>query len=132
VSDIYVDLTQLIKLSDDLAAAPARMQAAVTPVVKRGAYNIKKDAFWLIQSMLRRGYASAYPYSISYDVYPEGKAVIAEIGPDKDKPQGALGNLIEFGSANNAPLPHLMPAGELETPKLQANLLRVAAKAVLG
>lgn len=26
-----------------------------------------------------------------------------EIGPDKDLPQGALGNLIEFGSVNNPP-----------------------------
>ena len=27
-----------------------------------------------------------------------------EIGPDKDRPQGALGNLIEFGSVNNPPM----------------------------
>ena len=27
----------------------------------------------------------------------------AEIGPDKSRPQGALGNLLEFGSENNPP-----------------------------
>lgn len=48
-------------------------------------------------------HAPAYPYSIGYDVHLSPTEVEVEIGPDKDKPQGALGNLIEFGSAHNPP-----------------------------
>lgn len=68
--------------------------------------------------------APYFPASITYDIGPGydqsiGQAVSslltggissarsttlrAEIGPDKNRPQGALGNLIEYGSANNAP-----------------------------
>jgi hypothetical protein len=47
--------------------------------------------------------ARLYPASISYDV-TEGPGVVeAEIGPDKGRPQGPLGNLLEFGSAHNPP-----------------------------
>ncbi|MBT2485810.1 MULTISPECIES: hypothetical protein [unclassified Microbacterium] len=53
-------------------------------------------------------HAPAFPYSITYDIEGSGSRsagsqLSAEIGPDKDRPQGALGNLIEFGSVKNPP-----------------------------
>lgn len=52
-------------------------------------------------------HAPAFSSSITYDITGgdgiRAEAVQAEIGPDKDRRQGALGNLIEFGSVNNAP-----------------------------
>lgn len=48
-------------------------------------------------------HAPAYPYSISYDVHGAGANLTAEVGPDKKRRQGALGNLKEFGSVNNPP-----------------------------
>ena len=42
--------------------------------------------------------------------------VSADIGPDKSKPQGALGNILEYGTVNNAPFAHLGPALDREAP----------------
>ena len=52
----------------------------------------------------------AYPYSITYDTKYLGLSVEGEIGPDKSRKQGPLGNIVEFGTSNNAPIPHLGPA----------------------
>lgn len=132
-NSLAMDLSQITKLADDLQGAPQRCITAVTPAVKRGAYNIKKDAFWRVQSVIAggAGYAREYPYSITYDISSSPTRVVAEIGPDKDKPQGALGNLIEFGSSNNPPYPHLYPAAETEQPKTELQVTRAALKAML-
>jgi hypothetical protein len=129
-----IDLSQVTRLAEDLEHAPARCVAAVTPVIKRGAYNIKRDAFWRIQAVVSggAGYARQYPYSITYDVHVAPTRVAAEIGPDKDKPQGALGNLLEYGSANNPPYPHLTPAFNTEVKRAEVALSRAALKAILG
>ncbi len=133
-NNFSIDLSQVARLAEDLEHAPARCIAAVTPVIKRGAYNIKRDAFWRIQSVVSggAGYARQYPYSISYDVFTAPTRVAAEIGPDKDKPQGALGNLLEFGSANNPPYPHLMPAFDTEVKQTEVKVSKAALKAMLG
>lgn len=47
-------------------------------------------------------HARLYPYSITFDTKTSaGNVVETEIGPDKGRPQGPLGNLLEFGSVNN-------------------------------
>jgi hypothetical protein len=97
------DLRDLIA---DLAGAgnDARVLDVVEPVVKRGAVNIKKD--WRAKAAAAApAHARQYPYSIDFDTARSTLAhsVGAVIGPDKDKPQGALGNLLEFGSVNNPP-----------------------------
>lgn len=63
-------------------------------------------------------HAPAFPFSITYDMVGDshgggalgafiggrgGYNLQMDIGPDKDRPQGALGNLIEYGSVNNPP-----------------------------
>ena len=57
-------------------------------------------------------YAPALPFAVTYDVRTSGTLVAAEIGPDKAKRQGALGNIIEFGAPaqNTTPQPGGMPA----------------------
>jgi hypothetical protein len=70
-------------------------------VVKRGAQNIKTG--WQANALQSAGaHARLYPGSISYDV-TEGPGVVeAEIGPDKDRVQGPLGNLLEYGTSTQA------------------------------
>jgi len=97
------DLRALI---EDLAGAgnDARVLDILEPVVKKGAVNIKKD--WRAKAAAAApAHAKRYPYSIGFDVARSVLAhrVGAVIGPDKDATQGALGNLLEFGSANNPP-----------------------------
>lgn len=71
-------------------------------------------------------YAPAFPYSITYDltVYRGfGVSMLrSEIGPDKDRPQGALGNLLEFGSVNNPPRGYGLAALEENEDDLERGL----------
>lgn len=97
----------------DVAPAEARK------VVQRGLFNIKKD--WR-QRWTGYPHAPRLPYAISYDTKELGGRIEGEVGPDKDKPQGALGNLFEYGSVNNAPIPGGLPALEAERPKYEKAL----------
>lgn len=119
---------EIRKLAADLIAAGAGAGAKAKGVVTKGALNVKNEARALI-----RGHptARAYPSSITYDVEIEGKTVVAEIGPDKTKNQGPLGNILEFGTSNNAPLPHLGPALEHEAPRFEEYMADVGAKKIL-
>jgi hypothetical protein len=67
-------------------------------------------------------YLPAYPYSITYDTTIAVDGVEGEVGPDKGRAQGPLGNLIEYGSSKNAPLPHLGPALDANADDLVAGV----------
>lgn len=123
-----VDLTEVRILANDLADAPNRIVAAVEPVVSKGALNIKKDAVRLITGHPRSRH---YPRTISYDIEINGREICAEIGPDKERMQGALGNILEFGTSNNAPIPHLGPALILEEPRFPDAVVDAAARTLL-
>ncbi|MFE1358855.1 hypothetical protein [Streptomyces harbinensis] len=96
------DVRQLVQLAHGINAARVRGQLALNAVVTRGAMNVKRD--WRANAAASAGrHARLYPSSISYDLTPIPGGMMAEIGPDKARPQGALGNLLEYGSANNPP-----------------------------
>lgn len=122
-------MSELDSLAADLAAIPARLAKGLPPVVAKGALNIKTS--WRANAS-GNPHAPHYPASITYDLSITPTGIGAEIGPDKDLPQGPLGNLIEFGSANNPP--HLDGARALaeEEPRFIAAVEDAAASAVLG
>jgi hypothetical protein len=105
--------------AEELAAAwdeaAAQADEELRKVVGRGALNIKND--WRDRWMGFR-HAPALPYAVSYDLDDKG-GIGAEIGPDKGRRQGALGNLLEFGSQNNAPHPGGQPALDAEAPRFE-------------
>lgn len=115
-------------LAAELAAAGARMMAQATALTSKGALNIKND--WRANASGLK-HAPQYPNSITYDLIRSPAEIAAEIGPDKSKPQGALGNLIEYGSSKNPP--HLDGARALaaEEPRFYAAAADVAESAVL-
>ena len=116
-------------LKETLAKAAAGLGKDVEQVVARGALNIKKDAAKRIGGL---AHARAYPRSITYDMRPGLKGPSAEIGPDKSRRQGALGNLLEYGSVNNPPRPHMRPAAEAELPRFERALEDLVVKKVEG
>ena len=121
---ISVDASQLGRLSADLTRAGTRVQQAAFDVVKKVAGQVKKDA---VANATGIGHAPHYPRSISYTIYPHGlRTIEAEIGPDKNGPQGALGNILEFGTSKNAPIPHLQPALDANQARFE-RLLQLAA-----
>lgn len=104
------------ELSGALRAAAEQAPEETRKVVEKGAVEIKKE--WR-RRWTGLAHAPAVGRAVTYDVTASGSTVSAEIGPDKAKRQGALGNLIEFGSINNAPRPGGLPALEAERPRFE-------------
>jgi hypothetical protein len=120
---IGVDMSEVNKLAADLMATSMLTLPAVEKVTQVAAIKIKKDAQKRIKAQTGK-YFPLYPYTIGYDTQTKGVTVSAEIGPDKDmvigggpiKTPGNFGNILEYGTARDAPMPHLGPALEAEAP----------------
>jgi len=125
--DVSFDTSELNALTAELTTKAQRVGADAAAVVRKGALNVKNDARRLITGL---AHAPTYPYSINYEVEGDGRfgQVAADIGPDKDKPQGALGNILEYGTVKNAPFAHLGPALDLEGPRFEKALLDLGAE----
>jgi hypothetical protein len=89
-------------------------------VLEKAAVNIKKD--WA-KRWSGHPHFPALPRAVSYDLFHTlaGNSHV-EVGPDKNRRQGALGNIIEFGTPNNAPIPAGMPALAAEAPRFEKAL----------
>ncbi len=120
-----MDLSQVGALADELAMVGPVTRAKVRAVVERGARNIKAD--WR-DGWQGLAHAPALPAAITYDIESGPWIIEAEIGPDKDLPQGALGNLLEFGSSKNAPHPAGQDALDREEPRFIAALEAIGAE----
>lgn len=116
------DVTQLARALGD---AGAEISKDVEKVVARGALNIKRDASKRVTGLK---HAPAYPRSISYETRRTPLQFSAEIGPDKDRRQGALGNILEYGTVKNPPRPHMRPAADAELPRFERALQDAAVK----
>lgn len=104
MNDKITITSELAALEADLRQCAAEIGPQLRKAVEITARNVRDD--WReFSGNLRR--APAYSRSITYDIEGRnvfGKGIIrAEIGPEKSRPQGALGNLIEYGSVNNPP-----------------------------
>lgn len=118
-------VTGLTEFIVELDKATSRALPEATAVVVKGALNIKRD--WARRwSGLK--HAPMVGRAVSYDVTTTIGAISAEIGPDKAKRQGALGNLIEYGSVNNPPIPGGSPALDAEAPKFERAMLDLSRK----
>lgn len=129
MDEIRIDSSDVQKLAATIEHSGKVAITHVAPVVAKGALNIKKDA----QERVGRGpYTPGYARSIGYDQKTTPTTSEAEIGPDKDKAQGALGNLLEYeyGTPWSAPTPHLGPALAAEEPKFTKALEDVVLKAL--
>jgi hypothetical protein len=111
----------------DLDKAVSKTPAEAEKVVAKGALNIKTGAQRRIG---RPAHAPAYGSSITYDMRTGMSGPEAEIGPDKGRRQGALGNLLEYGSVNNAPIPHIRPSVDEELPKFEKAMSDLTEKAL--
>lgn len=110
---IDFDFSELDKLAADLGDVGEKAGQHVRRAVEISARNVKE--YWA-ENAKGMDHAPAFPASITYDmganhsllrnVFGGGGAnsIQADIGPDKDRTQGALGNLIEYGSRNNPPM----------------------------
>lgn len=125
-------MDDLRSLAADFTAAPRKAQREAVEVVAKAALQVKNG--WRDNARSSAGsHAPAYPDSISYDLSLTGALVghvEAEIGPDKSRRQGALGNLIEFGSVHNPPHNDGGRALRDESPKFEKALAEAALDAL--
>lgn len=117
------DITGLDSLLADLTSAPLRVQAKVAPVVIHGAGNIQRE--WRERAS-GLAHAPLYPSSITFDAGWKRGGFEAEVGPDKERPQGPLGNLIEYGSAKNPPHGNDVAVADAETPRFEKAIANLA------
>lgn len=102
-----VDVFGLQAVVSDLEAFATHLTVNARKAVQVTSQKVRDDARNRITG---HKYLPAYPYSITYSTKYTGDGIEGEIGPDKGRPQGPLGNIIEYGTSKNAPLPHLGPA----------------------
>lgn len=116
-------------LAAALFAAGAKVNIEVRALVEHTAGEITDDARERMAPS-KHPHLPFYVDSITYDVDSALGVVRAEIGPDADLPQGKLGELLERGSADNAPVPHLGPAADDKVPGLSGEIGAVGARAL--
>lgn len=124
------DFSELDELAADLSKAGIRV-ALRTPAVVRGVAQRVQQTAREFAPGAHGGTAKHYPQSITIDVTIGAGSVTAEIGPDKNLPQGALGNIFEYGTSRHAPHAHLGPALDRESPHF-ARLIADLGGATLG
>lgn len=128
MSGVRVDTREVRRLERHLARSIPRVRREARQVTMRGALNVKRD--WRAnarQSAPR--HAPAYPNSISFDFGAYGPDhFMAVIGPDKGGPQGALGNLLEYGSPRNPPHRDGGRALDAEEPRFEAQMALIASR----
>lgn len=124
-----VEVTGLGELLAALDRAESRSVPAVAAVVKKGAVNIKED--WQ-RRWTGLAHAPAVASSVTFDTAYGFSTVEAEIGPDKNLRQGPLGNLLEYGSEHNAPIPGGLPAAKTEAPRFERALGDLGAGLIEG
>lgn len=107
VSDVYEFALGLDKSAGDVFGK-------MRPVVSKGALNIKKD---LQQDAQGHPHTAYLPAAISYDTKATKSVISAEIGPDKDKPGGAIANVVYFGTSKNAAVLDINGPLDREEPK---------------
>jgi hypothetical protein len=106
----------LDRLVAELERGSRDIGPATRSIIQTSAARVKTDAQRLAAGIEHAPY---YPASITYRTEETIYGAQAEIGPDKAKPQGALGNILEYGTSKNAPLAHLGPALDIEGPKFE-------------
>lgn len=128
MSYVRFDTSDVRRLQAHLLRSIPRARADARAVVRRGAVNIKRD--WRSNARASAPiHAPQYPSSISFDVNSYGRDIImAIIGPDKGGPQGALGNLLEYGSVKNPPHRDGGRALDTEEPQFEAQMAIVVAR----
>lgn len=122
------DMSEVRRLQRHLARVVPQARRDTRRVMMRGALNIKRD--WRKNArQTAPKHARLYPKSINFDLLTFGPdQLLAEIGPDKGGPQGALGNLLEYGSVKNPPHNDGGRALAAELPRFEAEIDAITAR----
>lgn len=118
-------------LADEFRRIRGRLKPAMRKAAAKSALALRDDARARIIAQSTKGFLKQYPRSITHTVTDSsGSVVKAEVGPDKNRAQGALGNILEYGTSTRPPYPHLQPALDAEAEGFEKNLGDAAEEAM--
>lgn len=119
------DVSELNALAADLGKIPGRMVKPMIGAVTKSSAGVR-DAM----RAEARGHAHFphFPSSITAEVKVRVGQIEAEIGPDKGLTQGALGNILYFGTSKNGPVLNINAGLDQEAPKFQKAIEEAAGK----
>lgn len=119
------DTSDVDRLVADLGRIPGRMVAPMTAAVTKSSTGVR-DAM----RAEARGHAHSphFPASITAEVKVKPGQIEGEIGPDKGLTQGALGNILYFGTSKNGPVLNINAGLDAEAPKFQKAVEDAAGK----
>ena len=103
------DFSDLTKLAADLGEVPKTAGPFINSAIQRTSGNIEKAASASVSKGGKRWRpaAVALDYELTVEAGFGGSSITSEVGYNKDKDPGKLGNLREFGApgADGVPLP---------------------------
>lgn len=109
-----LDFSELNKLAADLGTVAGKAGPKLRSAIEYTSVEVKKGAQ---QKVGRRKHfkqaAAAIDYEVKVSAALSGSSITSEIGYDKGKPVGKLGNLVEFGAPGSPNA--LTPGNELQT-----------------
>lgn len=119
------DTSEVDRLAADLGRIPGRMVPSMIAAVTKSATSVR-DAM----RADARGHAHSphFPNSITAEVKVKVGQIEAEVGPDKGLTQGALGNILYFGTSMNGPVLNINGPLDAESPKFQKAIEDAAGK----
>ena len=117
--DITIDARELAALARNLGDVGGDVVDEVRKVMKKGAQNMKDEMVADVQGSPHfKGMAG----SISYDEVGAGDAIEFEVGPDKGRRGGALGNIYYFGTSRGGGSGDIDKPIASESPRLESAL----------
>jgi hypothetical protein len=112
--DFGLDFSELTKLAADLGTVSGKAGPKLRSAIEYTSVAVKKGAQQKVGKRRHwRQAAAAIDYEVKASASVGGSSITSEIGYDKDKPAGKLGNLVEFGAPGSPNA--LTPGNELQT-----------------
>jgi len=120
---IDFDASEMDELAADLGKIPGRMVPKQIAAVEASSKRV--EAGWR-QRWSGLDHAPHIPHAVTHEMKVRPGEVTGIIGPDKALRQGALGNILEYGTSNNAPIPGGGPSLKAEEPHLLKAITDIA------
>ena len=118
-----IDTSEFRALAADLGKASREVFKEAEKVTEKAAHNIKTT---MADDAKSSGTYRHFAGSISYDRAMSVGQIGYEIGPDKDRTQGALGNILYFGTSKNAPVLDVEVGLRKEAPEFEKRIGEMA------
>lgn len=116
MSDLSIDVSEVVGFVDCVGRVTASATREVDAVVKKGAQNVKAE---MVADARESVHFKGMAGSISYDQL--GPAHY-EVGPEKGRAGGALGNIYYFGTSRGGGSGDIDKPVNAETPRLEQAL----------